>query len=617
MYLQKATVPDPHADPPGPTGQPDPVPPEAEAPLRPPQEDDPLGVAEEIALGDEARTRAANEALRALARASRSYLIYDPRNEAIRTFLEDVKRTFEDYFLQHGDMPLEVRPFELVLDGEVVYLERDRERSLAFKLFRDGVRKLTLGRETTWDELTRLLEIVSIRFVGIRQNPAEDDVLTLLWKAGFAHISLEAIEGFVPEDDAVETGTASAFADGAAYDEGAGRFPPDFDLPLPDLPRAPPATYAYVPADELKALASEDTTATLPQTTVRLVEELLAAARDPTDPLRFADMAHLVREIRDFLLSEAQLDTLLALSDLLSAHAEQADEEEREQVLEVVASFSDRRVLGRILHTLPHHLDDPPEHLRTLVHRIGEDPTPVLLDLLAAERGLHARRMLRKLLLDFLPQRADALVQRFRTEQPGVAADILRVLVEGADESTRELVSGLVRGSPAEVQIEFLHLLEEREGTRSLRSVLVSLLHAPEAEVRIRTAQRMAELGGRGAYLPLERALARQAAAGASDRELRTLAEAMARVDPRRALQGFRERIHPKGLIKRFTPRARAERQAAIAGLALVPDPAAQELLEELAQARDQDTRQRAQQALVRRRRLLPGDGAKPAPEEP
>ena len=33
---------------------------------------------------------------------------------------------------QYEEMDLEIRPFEMLRDGEVVYLERDRERSLAF-----------------------------------------------------------------------------------------------------------------------------------------------------------------------------------------------------------------------------------------------------------------------------------------------------------------------------------------------------------------------------------------------------------------------------------------------------------------------------------------------------
>ena len=118
--------------------------------------------------------------LRALARASRSFLIYDPRNAAIRTFLGAYRDAAYAALKAHGEIYLDIRPFEMLREGEVVYLERDRERSLAFRLFRDGVRRLTIETDVEWEELLKLLEILSIRFTGTRQQ--EDDVVTLLLK---------------------------------------------------------------------------------------------------------------------------------------------------------------------------------------------------------------------------------------------------------------------------------------------------------------------------------------------------------------------------------------------------------------------------------------------------
>jgi hypothetical protein len=203
----------------------------------------------EVRLGSSERTRMAGDAMRSLARASRSYLIYDAGNQAVRGFIEEVRTGFERFFNAHGDMELTVRPYELMLDGEAVYLERDRERSLSLKLFRDGVRKLTLNRSTDWGELTRLLEILSIRFVGVRLN--EDDVVTLLWKAGFANIRIEAVEGFVPDDDEVrESGVGARSADrlfgrdsSRVGDVASTRVPDDFDLPAPRLPAPVPVHY--------------------------------------------------------------------------------------------------------------------------------------------------------------------------------------------------------------------------------------------------------------------------------------------------------------------------------------------------------------------------------------
>ena len=157
-----------------------------------------LGVSDEHALGDSEQGRSINEGLRALSRAARSFLIYDTNNDAIRLFLEDYREAMETALL-YGPVSLEIRPFELVMGNEVVYLDRNRERSLAFRMFRDGVRRLEIEPNVPWSELLKLLEILSVRYTGVRQN--EDDIVTLLWKAGFQEIEIVAVEGFVPEEE--------------------------------------------------------------------------------------------------------------------------------------------------------------------------------------------------------------------------------------------------------------------------------------------------------------------------------------------------------------------------------------------------------------------------------
>ena len=174
-------------------------------------------------LGKTPAARSANAVLLALSRAGRSFLLYDAHNEAIRGFLSEYREAHRRFAEEYGDLDLVVRPFELVFADEIVYLERDRERSLAFKMFRDGARRVILRESVTWDELLRLLEILSIRFTGVRQQ--EDDLVTLLWKAGFQHIDLEAIEGVTPDEEDEEEEDR----------EGREQFgaPPDRDLPLP------------------------------------------------------------------------------------------------------------------------------------------------------------------------------------------------------------------------------------------------------------------------------------------------------------------------------------------------------------------------------------------------
>ena len=103
-----------------------------------------IDLEEEASLGGTDAGRATNGALLALSRAARSFLLYDTKNEAIKAFLDVFHTKTFEALEKFGPMELEVRPFELTREGEVVYLERDRERSLAFRLYRDGVRRISI-----------------------------------------------------------------------------------------------------------------------------------------------------------------------------------------------------------------------------------------------------------------------------------------------------------------------------------------------------------------------------------------------------------------------------------------------------------------------------------------
>ncbi len=159
-----------------------------------------------------------------LATTARSFLLYDAGNAAVHNFLRTLLQSLVTTLEEEGEIALAVQPFELRFEGQTVYLNRDRERSLAFRLYRDGVRALRFRKGFDWEELAQLLEVLSIRYTGVHQR--EDDMVTLLWKAGFSHLEISAIEGIVPDEgDAPEAGRAARFW-----------LPDQVDLPRPALP---------------------------------------------------------------------------------------------------------------------------------------------------------------------------------------------------------------------------------------------------------------------------------------------------------------------------------------------------------------------------------------------
>ena len=117
--------------------------PDSEAP--PPQADEePLEAPapERSRLVGSPQALAAHDALLALTKAARSFTLYDPANKVVRKLIGEFREKTRQALDTYGALALTVHPYELLLGDEVVYKDADRERSLAFRLFRDGIRRV-------------------------------------------------------------------------------------------------------------------------------------------------------------------------------------------------------------------------------------------------------------------------------------------------------------------------------------------------------------------------------------------------------------------------------------------------------------------------------------------
>ena len=138
------------------------------------------------------------QVLHNLAKTTRSFGFYARDNAAISNFLEELRKGFDELLDNHGAIRLVVGADRFVWKSDVVYLNSDREKGLAFRLFRDGIRGFVFKPGLTEEELMALLDVLSRR-QSTGRSTEEDDVVTLLWKLSLNFISYEAVEGFTHE----------------------------------------------------------------------------------------------------------------------------------------------------------------------------------------------------------------------------------------------------------------------------------------------------------------------------------------------------------------------------------------------------------------------------------
>ncbi len=143
-------------------------------------------------LSDES-VKSAQDVFRVLVKAIKNLKLYLPNNPVHQRFLKEFHSKLAGHLEKFGDAVLTVGQYTLTLEDQTVYENINRLDSLAFKLFVDGVRQMTLMEGVTEEESGYLLEVL-----GRTGDSAssDDDLVTLLWQKNFHHIKFQILEDF-------------------------------------------------------------------------------------------------------------------------------------------------------------------------------------------------------------------------------------------------------------------------------------------------------------------------------------------------------------------------------------------------------------------------------------
>jgi hypothetical protein len=524
--------------------------------------------------GHDAAAMAAGTAVLSLVRAARSFTLYDPANKVVRQLIGDYKEKVRATLDTYGPVRLLVHPFELMLGTEQVYLEKDRERSLAFRLFRDGVREITLLPSVTWEELLRLLEVLSVRFTGVRQQ--EDDLVTLLRKAEFRGITIAAIEGYAPEEEQAEPQGGDG---GPSVANARFAAPGAWDTPLPQFSEGVPLRFRALDQGVLERLRAEETPESLPDQGVRAALELLEAATDPADKETAVAFS---REVNEYLLVEGRADLVAQLAPKVGA-----DEG---------SGGAPAATLRALLLAQPAGTQDLPRDLAAMVDGAGDEAVTTVLDLVAAEGDGPRLPFLLSVGARVVGGSADSAQARLAEVSEQHKGALLQVL--GELDPPRALAGFLdcvETGGPSVQEQALILAARVRPGPAHLR-LLRRLLNAGTDTVRRRAIRLLPKVGGPRAFPVLE-AFSQEHAATASNDDVVDLGQALVDSDRKAAMELFRTWVHAsEGLLGRLKggSASSALQRMALAGLEKAGGEDSRGLLQQVASKGDPALRAQA-----------------------
>ena len=137
-----------------------------------------------------------------LAKTARSFGFYARDNKAIALFMDELEKGIYAFLTENGVLRLIIGADRFLFEGQEVYHDADRENGMPFRLYRDGVRAMSLKPGLTREELEAILDILGKR-ASTGRDAEEEDLVTMLWKKSFENITYSAVEGFTHDLHAV------------------------------------------------------------------------------------------------------------------------------------------------------------------------------------------------------------------------------------------------------------------------------------------------------------------------------------------------------------------------------------------------------------------------------
>ena len=117
----------------------------------------------------------------------RATQLYLPNNPVYQRAVDNIKGAFRQVWQATDDLHFDIGETELRWENAVVYSQDNRSESIAWTLYKDGVRSLTFKRGVEDGEI--------VKFLGVLQHAknlladAPEDLLTLLWTQDFQFVS--------------------------------------------------------------------------------------------------------------------------------------------------------------------------------------------------------------------------------------------------------------------------------------------------------------------------------------------------------------------------------------------------------------------------------------------
>ncbi len=125
--------------------------------------------------------------MQVISKGMRATQLYLPNNPVYQRAVDNIRTAFRQIWQATDDLVFDIGETEMRWEDKSVYSQEQRNESIAWTLFKDGVRSLTFKPGVEAVEIVRFLAV--LQQAKNLQADAPDDLLTLLWAEDFQFVS--------------------------------------------------------------------------------------------------------------------------------------------------------------------------------------------------------------------------------------------------------------------------------------------------------------------------------------------------------------------------------------------------------------------------------------------
>lgn len=541
------------------------------------------------------------ELITGLGKALRAFHMYLPNNPIYQRATENLRAAFSPIWSVLDELVLTVAETDFVWEEQVVYHQLNKNESLAWGLFKDGMRSLTIKRGAEQEELTRFLEMIN----RARYLPADagDDLLTLLWEQEFQYIQYQFVEFFGEGGGAMpeQTGTYPTGGDDPAAAQRRAQLAeespprPKGVVDLEDFD----STLYFLDESEINQVAREVENEYRRDTRTAALNVLFDLYEVEGDGATRAEVADILDHLFPNLLNARDFRTAAAVlreSKLLGTRAQGLTAGERRRLDAFVAKLSEPAIVTQLLQSL----DETPSlagdaDATELLRELRPTALEPVLSAIPVLTSAALKAQLESVADRLAGSSTDEVLRILRSpDSPALASVVALCGRLSLHQVVPGLASTITHADPA-VRLASVQALAQL-GTPAALALVDKAIEDEDRGVRLAAVRVVGARGYKGALKRVEGVVLGKSVKGMDLTEKMAFFEAYGTIAGAGGLKALSGMLLPRGLLK--LKEASETRACAAIALGKIRTPEAREILGRVADDKDLVVRNAVSRAL-------------------